>query len=111
VVATVRPETMLADSGVAVNPTDPRYQAYIGRRAFLPLIGRELPVVGDDYVKTDFGTGALKVTPGHDPMDYEIGQRHHLGQQPTLPDARYQGSSGPWRPPHESSGHHLLMMP
>jgi valyl-tRNA synthetase len=78
VVATVRPETMLADSGVAVNPRDPRYQVYIGRRAFLPLIGRELPVVGDDYVKSDLGTGALKVTPGHDPNDYEIGQRHGL---------------------------------
>ncbi|MGB2941087.1 MAG: valine--tRNA ligase [Candidatus Dormiibacterota bacterium] len=78
VVATVRPETMLADSGVAVNPKDERYRAFIGRRAFLPLVGRELPVVGDEYVKSDFGTGALKVTPGHDPNDYEIGQRHGL---------------------------------
>jgi valyl-tRNA synthetase len=78
VIATVRPETMLADSGVAVNPGDERYTAFVGRRAFLPLVGRELPVVADDYVKTDFGTGALKVTPGHDPNDYEIGQRHGL---------------------------------
>ena len=78
VVATVRPETMLADTGVAVNPDDERYRHFIGRRAFLPLVGRELPVVADEYVKTGFGTGALKVTPGHDPNDYEIGRRHGL---------------------------------
>jgi valyl-tRNA synthetase len=77
-IATVRPETMLADTGVAVNPTDPRYQSIIGKTAVLPLVGRKLPVVADDAVEKDFGTGALKVTPGHDPMDYEIGQRHHL---------------------------------
>src|SRR3984893_14190119 len=77
-IATVRPETMLADTGVAVNPTDPRYQAIIGKTAILPLVGRKLPIVADDAVEKDFGTGALKVTPGHDPMDYEIGQRHHL---------------------------------
>jgi valyl-tRNA synthetase len=77
-IATVRPETMLADTGVAVNPTDPRYQSIIGKVAILPLVGRKLPVVADDAVEKDFGTGALKVTPGHDPMDYEIGQRHHL---------------------------------
>ncbi|MGI8610644.1 MAG: valine--tRNA ligase [Candidatus Dormibacteria bacterium] len=78
VIATVRPETMLADSGVAVNPNDPRYQQFIGRTVRLPLVGRELPVVADEAVEMDFGTGALKVTPGHDPMDYEIGQRHGL---------------------------------
>ena len=78
VIATVRPETMLADTGVAVNPSDPRYKQYIGRTARLPLVGRELPVVADESVEMDFGTGALKVTPGHDPMDYEIGQRHGL---------------------------------
>ncbi len=78
VIATVRPETMLADTGVAVNPTDPRYQSHIGKNAILPLVGRKLPIVGDEAVEKDFGTGALKVTPGHDPMDYEIGQRHHL---------------------------------
>ena len=78
VIATVRPETMLADTGVAVNPGDPRYQQYIGRTVRLPLVGRELPVVADESVEMDFGTGALKVTPGHDPMDYEIGQRHGL---------------------------------
>ena len=78
VIATVRPETMLADTGVAVNPNDPRYRHFIGRTARLPLVGRDLPVVGDESVAMDFGTGALKVTPGHDPMDYEIGQRHGL---------------------------------
>jgi valyl-tRNA synthetase len=78
VVATVRPETMLADTGVAVNPTDERYRALIGKTAILPLVGRKLPIVGDDAVDKNFGTGALKVTPGHDAMDYEIGQRHSL---------------------------------
>ena len=78
VIATVRPETMLADTGVAVNPNDERYQALIGKTAILPLVGRKLPIVGDDAVEKDFGTGALKVTPGHDPLDYDIGQRHHL---------------------------------
>jgi valyl-tRNA synthetase len=78
VIATVRPETILADTGVAVNPTDERYRALIGKTAILPLVGRKLPVVGDDAVDKGFGTGALKVTPGHDAMDYEIGQRHSL---------------------------------
>jgi len=78
VIATVRPETMLADTGVAVNPTDGRYKSLIGKTAILPLVGRQLPVVGDEAVDKDFGTGALKVTPGHDPMDYDIGQRHSL---------------------------------
>jgi valyl-tRNA synthetase len=78
VIATVRPETMLADTGVAANPTDPRYQSIIGKTAILPLVGRKLPIVGDEAVEKDFGTGALKVTPGHDPMDYDIGQRHGL---------------------------------
>ena len=78
VIATVRPETMLADTGVAVNPTDERYKGLIGKAAILPLVGRKLPIVGDEAVEKDFGTGALKVTPGHDPMDYEIGQRHSL---------------------------------
>jgi valyl-tRNA synthetase len=78
VIATVRPETMLADTGVAVNPSDDRYKHLIGKTAILPLVGRKLPVVGDDAVEKDFGTGALKVTPGHDAMDYDIGQRHSL---------------------------------
>src|SRR6266436_8285145 len=73
-IATVRPETMLADTGVAVHPDDPRYRGLVGRTAILPLVGRKLPIVADEAVDPDFGTGALKVTPGHDPMDYEIGQ-------------------------------------
>ena len=77
-IATVRPETMLADSGVAVNPQDKRYKSIVGKTAILPLVGRKLPIVADDAVEMEFGTGALKVTPGHDPLDYEIGQRHGL---------------------------------
>jgi valyl-tRNA synthetase len=77
-IATVRPETMLADTAVAVNPSDERYTDLIGRTAILPLVGRRLPIIADDYVKTDFGTGQLKVTPAHDPNDFEIGQRHGL---------------------------------
>jgi valyl-tRNA synthetase len=77
-IATVRPETMLADTGVAVNPQDKRYTSIIGKTAILPLVGRKLPIIGDDAVEMEFGTGALKVTPGHDPLDYEIGQRHGL---------------------------------
>lgn len=78
VVATVRPETMLADVAVAVNPADERFAGLIGKSVVLPLVGRELPIIGDDYVKTDFGTGCLKITPGHDPNDFEIGHRHGL---------------------------------
>jgi valyl-tRNA synthetase len=78
VIATVRPETMLADTAVAVNPSDSRYRSIVGKTAILPLVGRKLPIVADDAVEMEFGTGALKVTPGHDPMDYEIGQRQGL---------------------------------
>jgi valyl-tRNA synthetase len=80
VVATVRPETMLADTAVAVHPDDERYRHLIGSTAVLPLIGRHLPVIADDYVKPEFGTGALKITPGHDPNDFEIGRRHDLDE-------------------------------
>jgi len=80
VVATVRPETMLADSAVAVNPADERYAQLVGSEVLLPLVGRRLPVIADDYVKPDFGSGALKVTPGHDPNDFEIGRRHGLAE-------------------------------
>lgn len=79
-IATVRPETMLADTAVAVNPGDERYRDLVGRVAILPLVGRRLRVIADDYVKTDFGTGQLKITPGHDPNDFEIGRRHDLEQ-------------------------------
>src|ERR1700730_2056735 len=78
VVATARPETMLADVALAVHPKDERYQRFIGRRARLPIVERELEVIADEAVDMNFGTGVLKVTPGHDPVDYEIGQRHGL---------------------------------
>ncbi|HXD59127.1 MAG TPA: valine--tRNA ligase, partial [Thermoleophilaceae bacterium] len=77
-VATVRPETMLADTAIAVNPRDERYTRLIGETATLPLVGRRLKVIADDYVDPEFGTGALKITPGHDPNDFEIGRRHGL---------------------------------
>jgi valyl-tRNA synthetase len=77
-VATVRPETMLADTAVAVNPEDERYRDIVDKTAILPLVGRRLPVIAEEYVKPEFGTGALKITPGHDPNDFEIGRRHGL---------------------------------
>ena len=77
-VATVRPETMLADTAIAVHPDDERYQRLIGETAILPLVGRKLRIIADEYVKPEFGTGALKITPGHDPNDFEIGARHAL---------------------------------
>ena len=76
----MRPETMLADTAVAVHPDDERYRHLIGKTAVLPLVGRHLTIIADDYVKTDFGTGALKITPGHDPNDFEIGRRHELDE-------------------------------
>ncbi|MGI8945490.1 MAG: valine--tRNA ligase [Thermoleophilaceae bacterium] len=79
-IATVRPETMLADSAIAVNPGDERYTRLVGETAILPLVGRRLPIIADEYVKTDFGTGALKITPAHDPNDFEIGRAHGLEQ-------------------------------
>jgi valyl-tRNA synthetase len=80
VVATTRPETMLGDSGIAVHPDDERYADMIGRTVVLPLVGREIPIVADDAVEMEFGTGAVKVTPAHDPLDFEIGLRHDLEQ-------------------------------
>lgn len=77
-IATTRPETILADSAVAVHPEDERYQHFIGKEVIVPIINRKVPVIADDYVDCEFGTGALKITPAHDPNDYEIGQRHKL---------------------------------
>ena len=77
-VATTRPETILGDTAVAVHPDDPRYSALIGKYALLPLVGRLLPIIADDHVDPDFGTGAVKVTPSHDPNDFEMGLRHNL---------------------------------
>jgi len=80
IIATTRPETMLGDTGVAVNPADERYTHLVGKNAILPLVGRKLPIVADDYVELGFGTGAVKMTPCHDPNDYEVGLRHNLEQ-------------------------------
>ena len=78
VIATTRPETMLGDTAVAVNPNDERYQKYKGKKLILPVLNREVPLIEDDYVDTSFGTGALKVTPAHDPNDFELGRKHQL---------------------------------
>jgi valyl-tRNA synthetase len=94
-IATVRPETMLGDTAVAVHPEDDRYRAIVGRTAILPLVGRHLPIIADDYVKMDFGTGQLKITPAHDPNDFEIGRRHVLDQVPVIgEDGRMTAEAG-----------------
>ncbi len=77
-IATTRPETMLADTGVAVNPEDEKFKHLIGRKCILPIMNREIPIVGDEYCEIGFGTGAVKMTPAHDPNDFEVGLRHHL---------------------------------
>ena len=81
IIATTRPETLLGDLAVAVNPEDERYKDLIGKTLILPLVGREIPIVADDYVDETFGSGAVKITPSHDPNDFEVGQRHDLGQE------------------------------
>lgn len=99
VIATTRPETMLGDVAVAVNPSDERYKDFVGKMLMLPLMGREIPVVADDWANPEFGTGAVKVTPAHDPNDYAIGERHNLPKliimderaQIDLPDSPYHG--------------------
>src|SRR3954451_18465566 len=94
-IATVRPETMLADTAIAVNPSDERYTRLIGEAAILPLVGRRLPIIGDDYVDPEFGTGALKLTPGHDPNDFEIGRRHGLDEVTAIgEDGRMTAGAG-----------------
>lgn len=77
-VATTRPETMLGDTAVAVNPKDPRYKDLIGKTVILPLVEKEIPIIGDEHADMDFGTGVVKITPAHDPNDFEVGNRHHL---------------------------------
>ena len=95
VIATTRPETMLGDTGVAVNPNDDRYKHLIGSKAILPIVGRELPIVGDEAVDMEFGTGVLKVTPGHDPTDFEIGKRHGLPELNVMnPDGTMNENAG-----------------
>lgn len=79
-IATTRPETMLGDLAVAVDPTDERYTDLVGKMVILPIVGREIPIIADDYVDKEYGTGAVKITPSHDPNDFEVGKRHNLGQ-------------------------------
>jgi valyl-tRNA synthetase len=94
-VATVRPETMLADTAVAVNPDDERYRNLVGQHCVLPLVGRRLPIIADEHVDIEFGTGALKITPGHDPNDFEIGRRHGLEEIGVIgPDGRMTEEAG-----------------
>ena len=76
--ATTRPETMLGDTAVAVNPADERYRALVGRKVLLPIVNRQIPIIADDYVDMEFGTGVVKITPAHDPNDFEVGRRHNL---------------------------------
>jgi valyl-tRNA synthetase len=94
-IATVRPETMLADTAIAVHPEDDRYRRLIGETALLPIVGRRLKIIADEYVRPDFGTGALKITPGHDPNDFDIGRRHGLAQLSVIgEDGRMTAEAG-----------------
>ena len=96
-VATTRPETILGDTAVAVNPKDSRYKDMVGRLAILPIIGREIPIIVDEAVDADFGTGAVKVTPAHDPTDFEIGLRHDLPRVQVIGfDAKMTSDAGPY---------------
>ncbi len=95
VVATTRPETMLGDTAVAVHPDDERYKHLIGKMAVLPLMNREIPIIADDFVDREFGTGAVKVTPAHDPNDFAMGQRHKLAEIDVMtPDAHMSAAAG-----------------
>lgn len=95
VVATTRPETMLGDTAVAVNPSDERYTKLIGKTVILPIVNREIPIIADDYVSKEFGSGAVKVTPAHDPNDFAMGLRHHLPMINVMyPDARINEHGG-----------------
>ncbi|HPO59011.1 MAG TPA: class I tRNA ligase family protein, partial [Anaerolineaceae bacterium] len=97
-VSTTRPETILGDTAVAVHPEDDRYRAYVGRKALVPMLGREIPVIADEYVDREFGTGALKITPAHDPNDYVIGQRHGLEMINIMDqEARINENGGPYQ--------------
>jgi len=96
-VATTRPETIPGDTAVAVHPEDERYAAFVGKKVIVPVLGREIPVVADSYVEKEFGTGALKITPGHDPHDYEIGSRHNLEVLNIMnKDATLNENAGPY---------------
>lgn len=91
--ATTRPETMLGDSAVAVHPQDERYRDLVGKTVILPLVGREIPIVADDYVDQAFGTGVVKITPAHDPNDFEVGQRHNLPIYNVMTDEAHMADS------------------
>ncbi|MGB7574950.1 MAG: valine--tRNA ligase, partial [Thermodesulfobacteriota bacterium] len=98
VVATTRPETMLGDTAVAVNPEDERYRAVIGKKVILPVVNREIPIIADSYVDVEFGTGCLKITPAHDFNDFEIGLKHGLEQIKVIDEAgRMNENAGPYR--------------
>ncbi len=86
IIATTRPETLFGDTAVAVNPDDDRYSKLVGKTLILPLVGREIPIIADEYVDKEFGTGCVKITPAHDPNDFEVGQRHNLEQIKVLND-------------------------
>ena len=86
VVATTRPETMLGDTAVAVHPEDERHRHLVGKKALLPLMNREIPIIADEYVDREFGTGVVKITPAHDPNDFEVGKRHNLAQTDVMTD-------------------------
>lgn len=98
-IATTRPETLLGDTAVAVNPEDPRFKDLVGKTLILPLVNREIPIIADDYVDVEFGTGAVKITPAHDPNDFQVGKRHNLEQIKIMDDqgvinelgGKYQG--------------------
>ncbi len=95
VVATTRPETMLGDTAVAVHPDDERYQRFIGKTVMLPLVNREIPVIADAYVDREFGTGVVKITPAHDPNDFEVGKRHNLPEIDVMtPDGHMNSAAG-----------------
>ncbi len=97
-VATIRPETILGDTAVAVHPEDERYKKFIGRKVVVPILRREIPVIADEYVSMEFGTGALKITPGHDPNDYAIAQRHNLPIISVLDEsAKVNENGGPYK--------------
>ena len=93
-IATTRPETLLGDTAVAVNPDDKRYSHLVGKKLLLPLVNREIPIVADSYVDMEFGTGAVKITPAHDPNDYEVGKRHNLEQIRIMDDNGYINELG-----------------
>jgi valyl-tRNA synthetase len=98
VVATTRPETMLGDTAVAVHPEDERYKHLIGKKVVLPLVEREIPIIGDEFVDREFGTGFVKVTPAHDPNDFEMGRRHNLPQINVMhPDGKINEQGGPYK--------------